>query len=146
MASKIQKLYIDMVPQGNYAARLEEGRPLQFFRVDRPTFGNFEGFTKVQRRGADMLSMLYLVGRDGTLRIYDDRYADEFLTVIADLTYASVLYGQELGKCCRCNISLTDERSRYYGIGPECAKHWSSLIEYVHEQKGIPKHCESYEV
>ncbi len=34
---------------------------------------------------------------------------------------SSRLYAQELGRCSRCNRTLTDEASRARGLGPECA-------------------------
>lgn len=34
---------------------------------------------------------------------------------------AAYLYGTTIGRCCRCNRTLTDEASRAMGIGPDCA-------------------------
>lgn len=45
--------------------------------------------------------------------------------IAADPEAASRLYGQEIGRCGRCNRTLTDEVSRAAGIGPVCAsKGW----------------------
>ena len=33
---------------------------------------------------------------------------------------AQVTFGQELGRCYRCGLELTDETSRSLGIGPVC--------------------------
>lgn len=33
---------------------------------------------------------------------------------------AAMLYASELGRCCRCGRTLTDETSRSVGMGPEC--------------------------
>lgn len=38
---------------------------------------------------------------------------------------AALLFGREIGACCRCGRSLTDADSRAAGIGPDCAgKDW----------------------
>lgn len=42
-----------------------------------------------------------------------------------NLEQSAQIYGQELGHCGRCGRTLTNEASRYLGIGPECAtKGW----------------------
>lgn len=40
--------------------------------------------------------------------------------ILADPAAAALLYATELGRCCRCNRTLTDETSRALGIGPDC--------------------------
>lgn len=42
--------------------------------------------------------------------------------ILADPAAAGLLYATELGRCCRCARTLTDETSRARGIGPECFK------------------------
>lgn len=45
--------------------------------------------------------------------------------IAEDPEAASRLYGQQIGKCGRCNRTLTDEVSRAAGLGPVCAsKGW----------------------
>lgn len=39
----------------------------------------------------------------------------------AEVHAAMVVYGQEIGACGRCGATLTDETSREFGLGPECA-------------------------
>jgi hypothetical protein len=39
---------------------------------------------------------------------------------VAELKDAQLLFAAELGKCCNCGRSLTDELSRLRGIGPDC--------------------------
>lgn len=146
MPSKIMPAFIQMLPDGNYAARVSDDAEMRFFRVDRPEHGKMKGFTKVQTRHSDVLHLCYLIYPEGDFRVYDDRYADHLLSVLADQTLARVRYGQELGKCCICAKTLTDERSRYYGIGPECVTRFRDVVEYVHEQFGWPETCDAYEV
>jgi hypothetical protein len=42
--------------------------------------------------------------------------------ILADPAAAGLLYATQLGRCCRCRRTLTDETSRALGIGPECRK------------------------
>lgn len=45
--------------------------------------------------------------------------------IAADPQEAGLRFGREIGKCCRCGRTLTDEASRAAGIGPDCAnKAW----------------------
>jgi hypothetical protein len=48
--------------------------------------------------------------------------ADTFLQRVLEMGVeeSRTKYGQEIGRCCRCNRRLTDETSRELGIGPEC--------------------------
>ena len=40
--------------------------------------------------------------------------------IAKDPEAAALLYATELGRCCRCGRTLTDETSRRVGMGPEC--------------------------
>ena len=57
--------------------------------------------------------------------------------VCIDHKTAAYHYGQELKACHICGRDLTDERSRYYSIGPDCETRHESFIWYVEEQKGM---------
>lgn len=104
------------VPAGRYAVTSRTGNnDLDFYKVDAGK-GRWAGRTFVSR----------VIGGhpDFTLRGAE---ADAALTQITDagVEAAGLLYGQTIGRCCRCNHSLTDESSRAAGIGPECAtKGW----------------------
>ena len=72
----------------------------------------------------------YVVGRNGRIEVqagparhpYTGRSLNEALLAIkADPMSAAALYGQELGRCGRCGLELTDETSRALGLGPICA-------------------------
>lgn len=100
------------VPEGHYAVPSATGNnDLDFYRVDRPTEGNWAGrvFVKV------------IIGGHPEYAVRG-RKVGEVLTRIAEFGHqaAALKYGQEIGRCYRCNRSLTDETSRALGIGPDC--------------------------
>lgn len=85
----------------------------------------------------------YALVIDGTTKFYrltptgklmvqasDDFYpikSAETRTEVLDLIRANpeaagTLYGQEIGSCCRCHRTLTDDESRAAGIGPICSQ------------------------
>lgn len=101
------------VPSGHYAIESTGDNDLAFYRVDRPTTGQYAGRTFVK----------LVVGGHPDSNV---RYA-AIPGILARITEAGIAesaarYGQEIGRCCRCNRHLTDEDSRAKGIGPECEK------------------------
>lgn len=101
------------VPEGRYALPTLEGadNEIAFYRVDRPTEGRWAGKVFACRlSGGEEIKL----GRDGTARL---------VTKIAQFgpELASALYGQNIGRCGICNITLTNDVSRARGIGPKCA-------------------------
>lgn len=64
------------------------------------------------------------LGGQGPIRI---SYAEQrvFAQLLFELSpdqrqFHRTLFGIELGRCCRCGRTLTDETSRALGLGPEC--------------------------
>jgi hypothetical protein len=102
------------VPAGHYALPSSGDNDLVFYRVDRPTDGKWAGRVFVKM----------VVGGRAASNVRRD-YQQGILDRIAEYgpSEAQVLYGQEIGRCGRCNRHLTDEESRRLGIGPECRKH-----------------------
>ncbi len=101
------------VPEGHYATPSRTGaNDLDFWRVDRPAEGRWAGRVFVKRviggradqavRGAEAVAALQAITADHP-------------------HHAMVLYGQEIGRCGRCNRHLTDDASRARGLGPDCA-------------------------
>ena len=119
------------IPEGYYALDLGEG--LRFIRVSRPTRGDYAGTMKVQTIHGQSLRLVWLLRRTGTMSVYDRSFDIEahILTLIADHKKAAWEYAKKIGKCARCNTRLTDPRSRHYGIGPECEKHWPEYIDEI---------------
>lgn len=102
------------VPEGYYATASRTGNnDLDFWAIDRPTEGRWAGRVFVKR---------VVGGRaDQNVRGPEARLALEAIAA-AGPEDAARLYGQEVGRCGRCNRHLTDETSRAYGLGPECRK------------------------
>jgi hypothetical protein len=99
------------IPEGHYAVDGRDGRPTDFYRVDRPSGGKWDGWT--------FLKMV--VGGKPDFRVRDWTTVRTVLEQIqADPDNAAQRYGVELGQCSECNIHLTDELSRRLGIGPIC--------------------------
>lgn len=101
------------VPAGHYAVISRTGNnDLDFFRVDRPIEGRWAGRTFVKR---------IIGGRpDQAIRNAEQRQALE--RIANDIPGAAQIYGQQVGRCCICNRTLTDEVSRAAGIGPDCSQ------------------------
>lgn len=96
------------VENGRYA--IDYNGVLKFFKVNTPTEGRWAGFTFVDAQGGPEL-----------YPVKDRAYkADVLALIAADATEAMLRYGRELGHCGHCGRALTDELSRYLGIGPVC--------------------------
>lgn len=108
---KPNDLQLPEVPAGRYAMPAKDGH-LAFFRVSRPTEGQWAGMTFLTVQASDT---------EYPIRSADARRA--ILTRIAeDPAAASLRYGREIGACGICGRTLTDEDSRARGIGPVCAE------------------------
>lgn len=96
------------VPAGRYAVDTPNG--VRFYHVDKPSKGNWKGWTFVKIQASDDLHPVRSVAqRTGVLE-----------SIAADPRAASERYGRELGVCGVCGRTLTDEASRARGIGPIC--------------------------
>lgn len=121
----------DMIPDGYFAVELGDGSPLQFYRINTRKVGVYKGKRTIQTQHSESYIMRAVISPDGTWMIRPGMSVDHVALVIADHKSAARAYALEIGKCCRCNTKLTDERSRHYGIGPECEKHWPWMLEMV---------------
>jgi Family of unknown function (DUF6011) len=123
------------VPAGHYAIpSLTGNNDLDFFRVDRPEEGTWAGRTFVHR---------VIGGKpDSRVRGTTARQALEAI-IAAGPDKARQLYGQEIGRCWRCNRHLTDETSRYWGIGPDCAGQVG--CPYTPPPEGWAEHVQAWE-
>lgn len=100
------------VPAGYYAVTsLSGANDLDFYSVDRPTEGKWAGYVFVKQ----------VVGGKPEFPVKGAKWA-KVLKAIQDAGWqdAARLYGQEIGRCGKCNRTLTDETSRQLGVGPVC--------------------------
>lgn len=106
-----QDLYAK-IPTGHYATKNLTGtNDFDFWRVDRPEQGTYKGRTFVKR----------IVGGKPDLNVSrDTKFAALDAILAMGIELSAKTYGQELGRCSRCNRHLTDEISRQFGKGPEC--------------------------
>jgi len=102
----------DEIPRGHYATKSLTGRnDLDFWRIDRPEQGAYAGRTFVKR----------IIGGKPDMNVSrDTKFAALEAILEVGPEIAAIMYGQQLGRCSRCNRHLTDETSRLYGMGPEC--------------------------
>lgn len=97
------------IPTGYYAIRdADDAEKIHFYRVSR---SRDERYIRVAEMASDTL--------------YPVRPWSRALTILTDLRAsgprdAALLFGQTIGRCCRCNRTLTDANSRANGIGPDC--------------------------
>lgn len=128
---------LDMVKDGRYAWRPDANTKWTFVRISRPRNGRMAGCTKIQTQHGDTLTDRMSVYPSGHVWLpVPHMIESQLIGIIVDQKQAALDYGREIGKCCRCGKKLTDERSRWYGIGPECEKVSPDQIAYVEEQHG----------
>lgn len=100
-------------PAGYYAVPGENGRPLDFYRIDKPEKGKWRGWTFIKM----------VIGGKSDASIRDHERIYRVLEAIqGNPERAAWLYGTEIGNCDKCNTHLTDATSRQHGRGPECRK------------------------
>ena len=138
---ELLKGMIDLVPDGYYAVQLGDNEEhLDFLRLKRPKAGTrlYGGALKVQTQHGPALDLAAVLWPSGKWQIYKQSVIDMMLAVVTDHHGAAQRYGKKLGRCMRCNCELTDDRSRHYGIGPECETKagWEWAIATVDERKG----------
>jgi hypothetical protein len=131
---------IDAVPDAYFAVQRAEGDRVYFIRVSRPKHGKMRGALKVQSQHGPALETRWVHWPSGSVSRYHWQYdiEDVLLLLVADWRGATMRYAEKIKKCGRCNTALTDPRSRFYGIGPECeTKHgWGWWIDEIAEKKG----------
>lgn len=126
---------LDKVPDGYYSVTDEKDR-VRFLRLSRPKTGRYRGRTKVQVVSGEHLYLAWThVPGASSASIYGCGFDIEstLLKLLVDWRTAALAYATEKRRCARCGTNLTDDRSRKYGIGPECEKHWPWFIPMVEE-------------
>lgn len=135
-ATKVPLMMLELVPTGYYAIRPDTETPFAFVRLVNPVkVGKLKGWVKVQTQHGEQFEDRWLWNpanpdpRTNVRTIFNWKYnwhgqsvEDLILLLIVDHRKAARAYAAEIGNCHRCNKDLTDERSRFYGFGPECEK------------------------
>ena len=139
MKSRLETMLplLDMIPDGYYAIDLGDGSPIKYLRLDLVTHGRKKGARKVQTIHGDSLSDAWIKWPSGKVSVYWSGIEDLILALMSDHMSALRRYGATIGRCCRCNKRLTDERSRHYSIGPECEKYMPEVIHQVDLENGV---------
>lgn len=134
---------IDMVPEGYYATQRAEGETVHFLRISRPVRNRYAGTIKFQTvlgsYAGTRLEDAAILWPSGRWSLSNKSIVESLMLVVADPFEANRLYAKKIGRCCRCNASLTDERSRHYGIGPECVKVWPEIVVKVDEEDELAR-------
>ena len=133
---------VENMREGRYAVEITlPGKPTDwvFLRVSRPTRGKKAGSLVLQTQHSDYYKPYLTIYPSGSLWFAQtgEKLDLALMMVAADPVTSAINYGRELGCCSRCGRELTDERSRWYSIGPECEKYWPEIITYVNETKGV---------
>jgi hypothetical protein len=150
MTSKVPLMMLAAIPSGYYAVRPDTETPYVFMRLARPVHGKRKGWVKVQTQHGETLydrwlwnpgnldpstNVIRLTWNKSTLP-GNQSIEDLILLMIVDHRAAAREYAREIGNCHRCNKDLTDERSRWYGFGPECEKSLEGEKDEIDDENG----------
>jgi Family of unknown function (DUF6011) len=117
---------------GYFAVRQDDNDDFTFYRISKAEKGKWAGTIKVQSIHGDRLNLVLLHRpSNGWLKVYDQRFIQKLLFVLADPFGSGLNYSREIDRCCKCGKQLTDTRSRHYSIGPECEKRFPDHIAMV---------------
>ncbi len=126
-----------LTKDGRYAVKMGPEDPFRFIRLSRPKNGKAKGFLKIQTQHSDTLMAAALIRLDGGRRYVQQPDLLPYLRMlVCDTTTAAMDYGRAMRRCSRCGIVLTDDRSRWFSIGPECEKYWPEIIAMVLDKRG----------
>lgn len=124
--------------EGRYAVRADSSQPYIFLRHVRPKTGKKKGCLVFQTQHSEVFKDRLTIYPSGKAFCPEPRKIDQaLLLACVDPITSMRAYARELGVCGRCGRKLTDERSRWYGIGPECEESWPDLIDEVDEENGF---------
>jgi hypothetical protein len=130
---------LEAIPAAHYAVRADSNEPYTFLRVRKPKTGRYTGCTIIQTRHGDRFITRFALFPNGRVWFSpgDQRFIEsKIMLVFGDYQYAMMEYGREIGRCMVCGKTLTDERSRWYGIGPDCETRYSFPVERLDEEFG----------
>lgn len=131
-------------PSGYFAVRLDDNDPHRFIRISRPKVRKnvrtkWLGCVVVQSQHSETLKPVLIYRPLGSLEdkpqellwVSNPALEKYVILCMVDPLGAGLAYARELEHCCICGKTLTDLRSRHYGIGPDCEKDHPNVIAYV---------------
>lgn len=140
MDNQLRKMLL-ATKDGRYAVRPDDETAWTFIRLSRPKNGRSKGLLKIQYQASEAyLPVANLSLTSDYVAVFDKRFLPSLMLVVCDPTTGAYNYGRALKRCSRCYKELTDDRSIYYAIGPECEKHWPEVIAMVNEKHGMYVH------
>lgn len=126
--------------EARYATRPDQSVPYTFMRVWLPKSGKRKGQLIIRTQHSDsyMDALVILANGNSLHPNAGERFDTALMIACADPITSTMNYAREKGVCGSCGKTLTDERSRYYGIGPECERKGNGpkVIERVNEERG----------
>ena len=127
---------------GYFAVRLDGNQVHTFFRLNEiKEIKNVKrklpiGTFTVETLHGDRRKWVLTIFPGGVVKEYDLSREKELLMVCVDPNGGRIEYGIQIGACGICGKTLTDDRSRWYGIGPDCEKRNGHIISIVDEKYG----------
>lgn len=140
-----KKLMLDKIPDGRYGVANNEMTQTVFMRKKSwaPDAKNkrLAGSTTVQVKSADVWHDAFIYWPSGKVSAYKKSWQgtdmNELLTMVfMDIGGSAQNYADKFSECSNCGIELTDDRSRYYGLGTDCIKRRTDIVNYVESTKG----------
>lgn len=129
---------LENVPDGRFAVQMtDEGHT--FMRVVRPKNGTWKDCLKVQTQHGDRWEDAWCKWPDGKVGVFKVSVEDYINLLVCDWRGATRAYAKLKSVCSKCGKALTDERSRHYGIGPECERYWPEMITIVDEETELAR-------
>lgn len=138
----VPRAMVEAMRDGRYAAAPFGGDDFAshvFFRVWRPTSGKRKGCLLIKTQHSDAYRDFITIYPSGSVWFAQrgQKLDMALLMVCADPFTSAMKYARLHKVCSRCGKKLTDNRSRWYGIGPECEGYWPEIINMVNETKGV---------
>ena len=135
---------VNLIKSGRYAVRADDTSPYIFIRVLRPTTGKLRGMLKIDTQHSDQWIKRLVFSSSGALMyhrrgMHHGQSLSELLTLImVNQAEGAWNYAELLGACGACGKTLTDERSRYYHVGPDCERKpiGQAILNHVTDIKG----------
>lgn len=131
---------VKRIRPGRYAVPNNDNTEYIFMRISMPR--KYKGHLLVSSKHSDSWYRRVMYAPDGKVVSHNNQaikgmsLSDILISIVADQTTAAIEYATRANECARCGRELTDDRSRHFGIGPECEKNWPHIINEVTERKG----------